>query len=117
MHICGENTHDVIYFHDNNIAYYYNLQNGCGSPETYELMQYTGLKDKNEKEIYEGDIVNILDENTNEDESYVVKYSDIDGRYELEGEGYILHFGNIFSYQCEIIGNIYDNPELLESEE
>lgn len=52
MHNC-EDVHDSITFDDNGTAHYYNLQNGCGSLDTYELMQFTGLYDKNKVPIYE----------------------------------------------------------------
>lgn len=74
-----------------------------------ELMQSTGLKDKNGTEIYEGDIVkNIYDE------IYVVKWFDagfyLEERYNGGFDYSELHFGN----NKEVIGNIYENPELLE---
>ena len=114
MHICGEDVHDTITFEDEtNKAYYYNLQNGCGSlreDSDYILMQYTGLKDKNGKEIYEGDIVKsyyyIANEDGTEGERHVVKLINYDKtlcKYNID------MFENL-----EIIGNIYDNPELLK---
>lgn len=74
-----------------------------------ELMQSTGLKDKNGTEIYEGDIVkNIYDE------IYVVKWFDagfyLEERYNGGFDYSELHFGN----NKEVIGNIYETPELLE---
>ena len=72
-------------------------------------MQSTGLKDKNGTEIYEGDIVkNIYDE------IYVVKWFDagfhLEEKYNGGFDYFELHFGD----NKEVIGNIYENPELLE---
>ena len=132
MHICGENIHDSISFDDDNIGEYYNLQNGCGSPETYELMQYTGLKDKNCVEIYEGDIVKqtyYKSVGYGEDiENYegwfigevVIISSGVCMKkplmYECEMDKLVKTNGykNIAGYRSEVIGNIYENPELLK---
>jgi uncharacterized phage protein (TIGR01671 family) len=70
----------------------------------FALMQYTGLKDKNGKEIYEGDIVKPF---LRDDKLEVVKIHDA-------------IYCEPFHYydspeDFEVIGNIYENPELLES--
>ena len=73
------------------------------------LMQYTGLKDKNRKEIYEGDIVKsyyYIDTTNGEQERYhqkEVKFNEISCEYNINA------FENL-----EVIGNIYENPELLK---
>lgn len=79
---------------------------------SYELMQYTGLKDKNGKEIYEGDIVK-------NDGYFLIKWS-LQVRWKV-GLGWVFgedwpciplyDVGNI--QMIEVIGNIYENPELL----
>lgn len=75
-----------------------------------EIMQYTGLKDKNGKEIYEGDIAKVMDMTL-----AVVKYSDDRGAYYLDCKKKIGDVGLICQYDTiEVIGNIYENPELLE---
>lgn len=90
-----------------------------------ELMQYTGLHDKNEKEIYEGDIVLLDCYNYEEpafDGEFKVIYDDINGMWlliDLENKDRDFTFGEIRSYykaEIEVIGNIYDNPELLGGE-
>ena len=80
-----------------------------------ELMQFTGLLDKNGKEIYEGDIVKDSEEKllTIEWDAHHVAFVASDRWMEwLRGYG---NSGNPYeARQCEIIGNIYENPELIK---
>jgi len=85
------------------------------------LMQYTGLKDKNGKEIYEGDVVKevcyqapgySIGEAFSKVEFMDIRHSDTKGwgLTHVSGlDGVYLSFSN-----CEIVGNIYENPELLK---
>ena len=81
-----------------------------------DLMQYTGLKDKNGKEIYEGDIVLIKLDETSTWYKTVVKFKK--GAFIaslIDREDYIYIFNRGFdSNDFEIIGNIYKNKNLLE---
>lgn len=90
------------------------------------ICQYTGLKDKNGKEIYEGDVVLLTCYNYEEPVfggKFKVIYDDINGMWllvDLENKDRGFAFGEIRSYykaEIEIIGNIYDNPELLGGED
>lgn len=72
--------------------------------------QYTGLEDKNGRRIFEGDIVDILTEN---EEIGVVEYED--GGFLVSADGFCVDFHtNIKGTDLDVIGNIHDNPELLE---
>lgn len=95
------NLEDTITFEARNGGYSAKLKE-------VEIMQFTGLKDKNGKEIYEGDIVRSLNPMKSKEDyarnpyNYsVVKWN----RYNARFEGYFCD---------EIIGNIYENPELLK---
>lgn len=80
-----------------------------------ELMQSTGLKDKNNKEIFEGDI---LFGHAGEDFLEIVEFDIEEGKWIRRDIWYNskldLSENNEF---MEIIGNIYENPELLEVKE
>lgn len=115
MRVCGTDIHDSIAFDMDNNAVYYNMQNGCGSladgTGTYDLMQFTGLRDKNGKEIYEGDHMYASGNLYGEEYIGTVVWDKDDARFEVVG----LH--GRFEYipdECYVKGNIYENPELLE---
>lgn len=91
-------------------------------PDEIKLMQSTGLHDKNGKEIFEGDIV------TDGDVTSDIKYHQTLGFYMIGKYGFSVPFGqgvdveyfeefaDHVSKTFEVIGNIYENPELLEVE-
>lgn len=77
----------------------------------WEVMQYTGLKDSNEREIYEGDIVTSRFTKVTTCPVYFSK-----GQFRVtDPRGEIPLNYLITSEGTEVIGNIYENPELLTS--
>jgi len=96
---------DPRYMPDWNMPY--KMVQGEVNPDT--IGQYTGLHDKNEKEIYEGDIVKSFFVDTDKQGNEVYKYQIIRIEYdEILCSYRIDKFMNL-----EVIGKIYDNPELL----
>lgn len=97
-------------------------------PET--VGQYTGLTDKNGTKIFEGDIVKFIHKNKlkpyddlvspfyeSYSRNYKIEYTNTFARYGLRFINGSIHFpckqSTLLMHDCEIIGNIYDNPELL----
>lgn len=79
-----------------------------------DLMQYTGLKDRNGKEIYEGDVLEFP-----EGDRHEVNYDNMVASFMLTqrkpGATYSNGFDMIDAHESQVIGNIYENPELLEA--
>lgn len=109
---------------DQNVIYFdFEKQEYCNKGfDEVELMQYTGLKDKNGKKIFDGDIVQECSGDfdigvVEYDEFYVgfmlkFYYPGVKEAYEVPLSNYL----TISSPLLKIIGNIYNNPELLEVE-
>ena len=87
--------------------------NECVEVEPDTIGQFTGLTDRNGAKIFEGDIVKYFDswigkvEYDSDSALFAINFVDfVDGDYS--------YFGEVACGFCEVIGNIYDSPELLE---
>ncbi len=80
--------------------------------EPKSVGQYTGLKDKNSREIYEGDVLNHITHDFHLEVSWQALWPGFYYQYIGTEQFHKLTVGAVGHF--EIIGNIYENPELLE---
>ncbi len=78
-------------------------------PDRFILMQFTGLQDKNGEDIYEGDVVEVYARSL----TIVIEFHD-GGFRGCDYEQKVRILPDLFVDECEIIGNIYEKPELLD---
>ena len=76
-------------------------------PDT--ICQYTGLTDKNGQKIWENDILEL----PGEDGYFTCEWEEDTARFVMNGDGLTVDFDNYWGYQTEVIGNIFDNADLL----
>ena len=103
--IRGDTLGELLYKAKNGLDINYAIDN-------FEWLQFIGLKDRNGKEIYEGDIIQII---SKEAENWFQKNKDGFPYAIIRFAGGIFEpFNLIHGESCEIIGNIYENPELIK---
>jgi uncharacterized phage protein (TIGR01671 family) len=80
------------------------------------IQQFTGVKDINDKEIYEGDIVSFkrCDDHQRIQLTYYSEVEFQDGRFGFVMRGFNERFMDIGADFVEVVGNVFENPELLD---
>jgi uncharacterized phage protein (TIGR01671 family) len=115
----------MIYPHNDNQQHFiidlngrfHNLQNGSGGDD-YVIQQYTGLNDKNGNPIFEGDIVQYNQNSSYDNMDFIAKWSDDKLGFIFQsnsGEQLVNQTPHLNRFKhLEVVGNIFENPELLK---
>lgn len=113
--VCG----DLSYHTNDRKACYIFPGSGCDSPDSYEVnpatvVQFTGMYDANRSKIFEGDVIKTTRYEKFID-FWIVKFDA--GAFYFVGKDFCLSpnmFDCDYSEFSEVIGNVFDNPELLQ---
>ena len=81
----------------------------CFITDENTIGQYIGFHDRFGDEIYESDIVYVR----SEDENAIIEWDEQTARFIIHFDGWIADFDNYYGKELEIMGDIYNNPELL----
>lgn len=114
-------NHNLAISFDGKICDFRKIRNPIKRINSTVLMQFTGLKDKNGKEIYEGDIIAYLWEDREGDAeiiNHVIRWDK--GKFLMCPIKSNMITWNLhvdpYCEESDVIGNIYENPDLLNSE-
>ena len=121
---CWASINSIVLCDDGSIAYLLPEEDDMPPylEDEVELMQYTGLKDVNGKPIYEGDVVNVTwSRDDTEGENYAIAYDPNNDGY--SAFDFVDWYEDINGLSCAyidgqitVIGNKFENPELLEAD-
>lgn len=108
-----DDTYDYVWALTLDGQFIYTSKDRIYPQEHWVMTQYTGLKDKQGIEIYEGDIVDY-----NNKFKLLIEFSDVNASFiakRVSDETMLMNFRkNMAEERLEVIGNVYENPELLE---